>query len=322
MTHPSSLSHLPEELLLRIFSHLEYDKLLLIAQVSKEINRISSDPELWKHLFELDLDNLPFVQNTTLTLNKPSIHRRINTTMTWKQFYYESYFKQKWNPQAAPQENQTGLSPRQGSSEILRMQRTRILYIGPKKSGKSTLFYHMKFGTSFRGIYYLRKFGTVVSIDLALGSKSKKSHSSPNSTFASNFGPPEPHGSDILPADLEVHDVEDFEALPFKRNVLPDGVIVVVDSTSLADPAVVYHIITLLSSPHIGSETVPILILATKWGEENALKAAGVARMLGMWEYPNRPWRVQSCSAATLLGVRDGLQWLHAEIKDRKSWEG
>jgi hypothetical protein len=142
------------------------------------------------------------------------------------------------------------------------MQRTRILYIGPKKSGKSTLFYHMKFGTAFKGIYppslpllfllrsvsnlvccynsdkrtyYLRKFGTVVSLDLALAPKSKKPHTPtsspapptfaspfptpniacapPNSTLPSHFGTPEPHGSDILPADLEVHDVEDFEVL-------------------------------------------------------------------------------------------------------------
>lgn len=53
--------------------------------------------------------------------------------------------------------------------------------------------------------YYLRKFGTVVQIDLALAAKSKKTHPSP---YSSNH---EPHGVDILPADLEVHDVEDFE---------------------------------------------------------------------------------------------------------------
>ena len=57
-------------------------------------------------------------------------------------------------------------------------------------------------------IYYLRKFGTEVSIDLAVAPKVKKSpHSTPI-----NY---EPHGSDILPADLEVHDVEDFEVLLF-----------------------------------------------------------------------------------------------------------
>jgi len=100
------------------------------------------------------------------------------------------------------------------------------------------LFYHLKFGTSFKGIYYLRKFGTVVSIDLTLAPKSKKGNS-PSVT------------SDILPADLEVHDVEDFEGLPFKRSIPPDGVIIVVDSTSLSDPAVVYHLTSLLSSPHI-----------------------------------------------------------------------
>lgn len=154
-----SFLQLPEELILRIFSFMEYDNLLKLAQVSKELNRISNDPELWKHLFELDLDMLPFVQNTTLTLNKPSIHRRINTAMTWKQLYHESYFKQriKGNPNASLHDPSC-ISPRQLSSEtaaLSRMQRSRILYIGPKKSGKSTLFYHLRFGTAFKGIYPL-----------------------------------------------------------------------------------------------------------------------------------------------------------------------
>lgn len=149
------LHHLPDELVLRIFSFLSYDNLLRLSQVSKEFCRISNDPELWKHLFELDLDMLPFVQNTTLTLNKPSIHRRINTAMTWKQFYHESYFKQK-NKGNTLLHDPSGMSPRQVSTEtaaLSRMQRSRILYIGPKKSGKSTLFYHLRFGTSFKGIY-------------------------------------------------------------------------------------------------------------------------------------------------------------------------
>lgn len=61
--------------------------------------------------------------------------------------------------------------------------------------------------------------------------------------------------------------------------------------------------------------------MVTRCDHEQAQKAATVARLLGMWEYPTRPWRVQSCSATTLLGVREGLQWLHTELKDRKSWE-
>lgn len=66
---------------------------------------------------------------------------------------------------------------------------------------------------------------------------------------------------------------------------------------------------------------MPILVLATRGDEEGAMKAAGVARVLGVWEREGRPWRVQSCSAVSLVGVREGLQWLHTEIKDRKSWE-
>lgn len=87
---------------------------------------------------------------------------------------------------------------------------------------------------------------------------------------------------------------------------------------------------------------MPLLVLATRADEEGAMKAAGVARVLGLGPHPpspvlglgpegrvgpvgplllNRPWRVQSCSAISLVGVRDGLQWLHGEMKDRKSWE-
>ncbi len=145
------ICQLPEELLLRVFSYLEYFTLLVLAQVSKEISRISNDMELWKHLFENNLDLLPFVQNTTLALNKPSTNRRINTTMTWKQFYNESYFKQR--PKYLNNQQDFKISECSLPSSLLRMQRTRILYIGPKKSGKSTLFYHLKFGTSFKGIY-------------------------------------------------------------------------------------------------------------------------------------------------------------------------
>lgn len=49
-----------------------------------------------------------------------------------------------------------------------------------------------------------------MQIDLALAAKAKKTHHtcSPSSGFGSTH---EPHGVDILPADLEVHDVEDFE---------------------------------------------------------------------------------------------------------------
>jgi len=314
-----SLLQLPEELLLRIFSFLEHTNLLFATQVSAHCSRVAQDAELWRKLFMRDLDLLPFVQNTTLTLSKPPTNRRINTTITWKQFYHESYIKHRDKYKQQDPTHHPGFAESGMASSFLRNQRTKILYIGPKKSGKSTLFYHMKFGTSFKGIYYLRKYGTVVSIDLALAPKPKKVPlGSLNST--AGFLPDSHVIADILPADLEVHDVEDFEALRFKRS-LPDGVIIVVDSTTLQDPATVYHLTSLLSGPHIGSESVPVLVLATRWGEARAMQAAGVARVLGMWEYPARPWRVQSCSAVSLLGVREALQWLHAEMKDRKSWE-
>lgn len=33
--------------------------------------------------------------------------------MTWKQFYHESYFKQRWNPKITPQEYAAGLQGQQ-----------------------------------------------------------------------------------------------------------------------------------------------------------------------------------------------------------------
>lgn len=49
--------------------------------------------------------------------------------------------------------------------------------------------------------YYLRKYGTTVPIDLVLSSKSKKGIGNSNT----------PVSGDILSAELEVHDLEDFE---------------------------------------------------------------------------------------------------------------
>jgi len=225
----------------------------------------------------------------------------------------------------------------------LRTQRTRILFMGPKHAGKATLFYHLKFGTLFKGIYYLRKYGTVVSIDLNLNPRKHSSflnhekHSSSlnekhssllnhdgdgirkhSSSLSSDDG--FPPVSDVLPADLEVWDTEDFDSSPFKRTCPPEGVVMVVDSTTMQKPSIVSVLNSLHSSPHIGPG-VPVLVLATHWDNKEATHAAGVARALGLWNHPGRPWRVQSCCATSLLGVKEGLQWLQTEIREKKSWE-
>jgi len=298
---------LPEELVLRVLGFLEYDTILVTSQVSKKLSRIASDGSLWKLLFEKDLDLLPFVQNTTFMVNKPS-HVRA-TMKSWKEFYYESYFKQK--PKYQQDTSLTaGSSFALSTSSFLRTQRSRILYIGPKHAGKSRLFYHLKFGTQFKGIYYLRKFGTVVSIDLNVGcSKLKKT------TPAT-----EPHFTDILSADLEVWDAEDFEESPFKRTHIAEGVVIVVDSTSLANPVIVQHLQSLQTTSHIEG-TVPVLVLATKWDDTHAARAATISRVLDLWNNTTRPWRIQSCCSTTLLGVKEGLNWLHTEMREKKTWE-
>jgi len=333
------LNHLPDELVLRIFGFLEYDKLLILAQTSKHFNKIASDNVLWKELFELHLDLLPFVQNTTLVINKYSPRR--NLSSNWKDFYHESYFKQRnkyiqynntnnQNNKLKNTENTHNNTPPNHNNDnnnanattpvlftSLRTQRTRILFIGPKHAGKATLFYHLKFGTCFKGIYYLRKYGTVVSIDLNLSTTTTKPRKHPLSLNSEDGFPPL---SDVLPADLEVWDTEDFDSSPFKRTTPPEGVIMVVDSTGMERSTIGSVLNSLHSSPHIGP-VVPVLVLATHWDSEVATHAAGVARALGLWSHPGRPWRVQSCCATSLLGVKEGLQWLHSEIREKKSWE-
>jgi len=301
---------LPEEVILRVMGFLECEQVLTLTQVCKELSRVASDGSLWRLLFEKDLNLLPFVQNTTFMKNKPS-HIR---TASWKEVYYESYFKQrpKYLHDAT---SLSGLpSFALSTSSFLRTQRSRILYIGPKKAGKSRLFYHLKFGTQFKGIYYLRKFGTVVSIDLNVGCNNKAKNKSTPAT--------EPHSTDILSADLEVWDAEDFEESPFKRTHAPEGVVIVVDSASLTDPnpVTLHHLQSLQTTSHIG-EGVPVLVLATRWDDEHAARAATIARVLGLLYNNTRAWRVQSCCSSTLLGVKEGLQWLHTEMREKKSWE-
>jgi len=297
---------LPEELVLRVLGFSDYATVLIITQVSKELSRIASDGALWRLLFEKDLVLLPFVQNTTFMMSKPTMR-----TTVWKEFYYESHFKQKPKYQTMPPAIQSG-SPASFVSSFSRTQRSRILYIGPKHAGKSKLFYHLKFGTSFQGIYYLRKFGTVVSIDLNVGtSKNKlKQKSTPEAHFTT------------LSADLEVWDAEDFEDSPFRRTHTPEGVIIVIDSEKFSSlsPFVIQHLQLLQSTPHIG-EGIPFLVLATRWNVEGATRAATVAHALGLQYTNSRAWRVQPCCTTTLLGVKEGLQWLHTEMREKKSWE-
>ena len=59
---------------------------------------------------------------------------------------------------------------------------------------------------------------------------------------------------------------------------------------------------------------VPLLVLANKQDLANALSAKDVAEGLNLFSTRDRPWQIQTCSAKTGEGLKDGMEWLIKQI--------
>lgn len=65
---------------------------------------------------------------------------------------------------------------------------------------------------------------------------------------------------------------------------------------------------------------VVLLVFANKQDMPDAMSASEVREKLGLVNTRNRPWFVQSSCAVKGEGLYEGLDWLAAQIKQRKSW--
>ncbi|KAJ8600524.1 hypothetical protein CTAYLR_009216 [Chrysophaeum taylorii] len=92
-----------------------------------------------------------------------------------------------------------------------------------------------------------------------------------------------------------------------------DGLVYVVDS---ADKARIEE--TSIELSHIIAEStlnnVPLLVFANKQDLLQALEADDIMDALDLTRIRVRPWRIQPCDARTGAGLREGLEWLVAEI--------
>eukprot|EP01112_Ceratiomyxa_fruticulosa_P000814 TRINITY_DN1074_c0_g2_i4.p1 TRINITY_DN1074_c0_g2~~TRINITY_DN1074_c0_g2_i4.p1 ORF type:complete len:374 (-),score=67.02 TRINITY_DN1074_c0_g2_i4:2-1123(-) len=253
--------------------------------------------------------------STTSTLTTPLLPSQMSSqpsTATPTIMQSGSSFQQQPSqitPQTTPLPTSSLASTHFPSRYIIRKNRTRLLYIGAKNSGKTVLFYHLKFSVKFDGIYYLRKFGTQVSIDVHLGSSYNVNT---KKTGISN---------EIFAADFEVWDLEGFAESQFKSDVFPEGIILLIDSTTSFDHLIPQIQSMLLSAKGVDhlNQPLPLLILATKCKQQGAKPASFIAESLGlMHSSEKREWRVQSCCVLTLDGVQEGMQWLQYEIKKKR----
>ena len=66
---------------------------------------------------------------------------------------------------------------------------------------------------------------------------------------------------------------------------------------------------------------VPLLIYANKQDLEYASSASDMAEGLMLHAIKDRAWQIQPCSATSGEGVKDGMDWVCANIASKKNWE-
>jgi len=201
-------------------------------------------------------------------------------------------------------------------------KRKAVAFIGPRGAGKATLFYLLKFGRMFRGVRYLRKFGGIVSLDIA--------------TLHCHL-------------ELEVWDITTHGSLEANSKIVPfyqlHGVILIVDAAALCQKqcAILREILQRIIDTPPACQTSsrkdsmavvdyawlfppPVLVYANKCDLPNHKNAFGVATMLdldvvlgareaGSPLLKSGRWRVQGCSAIDGRGVIPGLRWLHKSMQ-------
>jgi len=59
-------------------------------------------------------------------------------------------------------------------------------------------------------------------------------------------------------------------------------------------------------------------VFANKQDLDLALEADAVMEKLKLTEISDRTWNIQACSAMTKDGLQDGMEWLVAQINEKK----
>ncbi|XP_040569363.1 ADP-ribosylation factor-like protein 3 [Lepeophtheirus salmonis] len=62
---------------------------------------------------------------------------------------------------------------------------------------------------------------------------------------------------------------------------------------------------------------VPVMIYANKQDVISASPASEIAEGLGLHHIKDRPWQIQSCSALNGEGVKDGMEWVCANVRNK-----
>ncbi len=74
---------------------------------------------------------------------------------------------------------------------------------------------------------------------------------------------------------------------------------------------------------HEKLKNVPLLVFANKQDKEGAASATEITEKLRIREFceiekNKREWHVQNCSAVSVNGLSEGLDWLTKILKERK----
>ncbi|KAL1235970.1 ADP-ribosylation factor-like protein [Trichinella spiralis] len=62
---------------------------------------------------------------------------------------------------------------------------------------------------------------------------------------------------------------------------------------------------------------VPLLIFANKQDLVNAVPASSLAEGLQLHTIRDRPWQIQPCSAISMEGVKDGMDWICKQVRKK-----
>lgn len=105
---------------------------------------------------------------------------------------------------------------------------------------------------------------------------------------------------------------------PYWRNYFDhtDVLIYVIDSADqkrLEETG--YELAELLADEKLAE--VPLLIFANKQDLLHASSAAEIAQGLSLHMIRDRPWQIQACSAIVGEGIKDGIEWVSANVKKK-----
>lgn len=95
------------------------------------------------------------------------------------------------------------------------------------------------------------------------------------------------------------------------------GIVFVVDASDQLRLVVVRdELDALLAHPNIVQRKIPVLFLANKMDQRDALSSIKVSQLLELEKVRDRPWQIASSNALTGEGLQQGFDWLTDQVKD------